>query len=354
MPKEPRDLLAHSLHLPCARTTRTSHCGAIAWTADKEGRAKSYCVRVAAALTSNDGEVGAQLGAGRAWHHSALAMGRGAVRPSAASSSESWPVSSLLTAPMCLTLGAGAPRHLGASGACCRRVSQAAPPHQAALALTRNRRQVGTTARAMRSRRRRENAADRIPLFPLENALFSPGDYSSGVDYPVRSTGLPVGRMPELRRRRSSVDFAWFVPNRHRRNLPTPVAATAGVAAVLVAGRIGTYWAGRACAAIKLRTRRRKRVRRRAQQIRAVKRPTTTAGSCKPWPSCDVAAEHKLGCPALLPSGSQVTSTAVSAVRVGQPRAIGEIGDAASVAAFERNAVIGLRNRALALSRKAR
>ena len=66
----------------------------------------------------------------------------------------------------------------------------------------------------------------------LENALFSTGDSPrSGFR---QMTGLPVGRCPNCGAAVSY--FAWSCPNCHRRNLPNPVAATAAVVAVLVAG----------------------------------------------------------------------------------------------------------------------
>ena len=47
-------------------------------------------------------------------------------------------------------------------------------------------------------------------------------------------TGLPVGRCPNCGAAVSY--FAWSCPNCQRRNLPNPVASTAVVVAVLVAG----------------------------------------------------------------------------------------------------------------------
>ncbi len=47
-------------------------------------------------------------------------------------------------------------------------------------------------------------------------------------------TGLPVGRCPNCGAAVSY--FAWSCPNCHRRNLPNPVAATAAVVALLLAG----------------------------------------------------------------------------------------------------------------------
>src|SRR4029078_4623167 len=47
-------------------------------------------------------------------------------------------------------------------------------------------------------------------------------------------TGLPVGRCPNCGAAVSY--FAWSCPNRQRRHLPNTLAATALVAAVLVAG----------------------------------------------------------------------------------------------------------------------
>ena len=158
-------------------------------------------------------------------------------------------------------------------------------------------------------------------------------------------TGLPVGRCPNCGAAVSY--FAWSCPNCHRRNLPNPVAATAAVVAVLVAGGLVVLgW----------------------QSLRSDQAPDPQAqagaapGAANPggektddygWivqamADCDVAAKHKLDTLHFLII--PVTSTAVS-LPGWSPRAIGEIGGAASLL-HSSDTVIGLRNRALALYQK--
>ena len=139
----------------------------------------------------------------------------------------------------------------------------------------------------------------------LENALFSSGDSPrSGFR---QMTGLPVGRCPNCGAAVSY--FAWSCPNCHRRNLPNPVAATAAVVTVLVAGGLAVLgWHG-------LRSEQAPDPQAQAGAAPGAANPGGEKADDYGWivqamADCDVAAKHKLDTLHFLII--PVTSTAVS------------------------------------------
>ena len=158
-------------------------------------------------------------------------------------------------------------------------------------------------------------------------------------------TGLPVGRCPNCGAAVSY--FAWSCPNCHRRNLPNPVAATAAVVAVLLAGGLIVLgW----------HTLRGDQAADPQAQAGAAPGASNPAGGkeddygwvVQAMADCDVQAKHKLDTLYFLII--PVTTTGVS-LPGWSPTTIGAVGDAVSLL-HSSDTVIGLRNRALALYQK--
>jgi len=158
-------------------------------------------------------------------------------------------------------------------------------------------------------------------------------------------TGLSVGRCPSCGAAVSY--FAWSCPNCHRRNLPNPVAAgAAGLALLLVGGVAVLGW-------YTLRSDQDPDHPAQAQRAPGASDQPGEKTEDYGWvvqamADCDVAAKHKLDTLHFLII--PVTATSVS-LPGWSPRAIGEIGDAATLL-HSSDTVIGLRNRALALYQK--
>jgi len=144
--------------------------------------------------------------------------------------------------------------------------------------------------------------------------------------------------------------FALACPSCHRRNLPNPVAAAIALAAVVVAGGLvvlGWHALSGDESAPGLQA-------KQAAEVKEATAEQAGAGNedygwlVQAMADCDVEAKHRLDTLHFLIV--PVTTTAV-ALAGWTPNAIGTIGDAATLL-HSSDAVIGLRNRALALYKK--
>jgi hypothetical protein len=139
--------------------------------------------------------------------------------------------------------------------------------------------------------------------------------------------------------------FAPACPSCHGRNLPNPVAATIALSAMLLAGGLIVLgWHA---------LRSEESTQPEAQAKEAAADPAGTDSGDYGWlvqamADCDVQAKHRLDTLHFLII--PVTATALS-LPGGSPNAIGTIGGAATLL-HSSDAVIGLRNRALALYKK--
>ena len=158
-------------------------------------------------------------------------------------------------------------------------------------------------------------------------------------------TGLPVGRCPNCGAAVSY--FAWSCPNCHRRNLPNPVAATAAVMALLLAGGLTVLgWQT-------FRSDHAADPKVQAGAESAASDPAADKTEHYGWvvqamADCDVQAKHRLDTLYFLII--PVTATGVS-LPGWTPTTIGSVGDAVTLL-HSSDTIIGLRNRALALYQK--